>query len=176
MKVLEGLISRWITRLFCIFATFPTRGPRGLLCYVRQPRPSLLPGRNPVALPGTRGAVGASLTFLYKRTQPFSIFLQSRLNESGRSTPHSLFYAPSPHLCGTPGLITWPHRLRISTASHFAPQGQLQSDHASEHHCACVRVCAVAPPRPTPPLTIMPTLTTEKSSCQLWLIYTINIR
>ena len=67
MKVLEGLISRWITRLYCIFATFPTRGPRGLLCYVRQPRPSLLSGRNPMALPGTRGGVGASLTFLIQK-------------------------------------------------------------------------------------------------------------
>lgn len=45
MKVLEGLISRWITRLYRIFATFPTWDSRGLpvLCSpnlgITTPRP-----------------------------------------------------------------------------------------------------------------------------------------
>ena len=126
LKVLEGLISRWITRLYRIFATFPTRDPRGLpvLCSPTLAITTLRPKPRWLCL-GPEEKWERHSPFLNKRTQPFSIFLQSRSNESGRSTPPSLFYTPPPHLCGTPGVITWPHCLRISAAFHFAPRGQL---------------------------------------------------
>ena len=177
MKVLEGLISRWITRLYCIFATFPTRGPRGLLCYVRQPRPSLLSGRNPMALPGTRGGVGASLTFLIQKNTTF-FHLPAKPLEWVRT-----FHTSFPVLC-TVSSPLW-------NARSYNVASSLANLHSIALHTARLavvgprlwaplrmrtRVCAVAPPQPTPPLTFMPTLTSEMSPCQLWLIYTINIR
>lgn len=114
MKVLEGLISRWITRLYRIFATFPTRDPCGLPVLCSPTRAITIPRPKPRWLCLGLEKWERHSLFLNKRTQPFSIFLQSRLNESGRSTPHSLFYAQPPHLCGTPGLITWPHCLRCT--------------------------------------------------------------
>ena len=177
MKVLEGLISRWITRLYCIFATFPTRGPRGLLCYVRQPRPSLLSGRNPMALPGTRGGVGASLTFLIQKNTTF-FHLPAKPLEWVRT-----FHTSFPVLC-TVSSPLW-------NARSYNVASSLANLHSIALHTARLAVvgprlwaplrmrtcvCAVAPPQPTPPLTFMPTLTSEMSPCQLWLIYTINIR
>ena len=61
----EGIINLSISlRLYCTFATFPTRDPRGLpeLCS-RDPGHRYSQADTPcVALPRTRGGAGASLT------------------------------------------------------------------------------------------------------------------
>lgn len=136
MKVLEGLISRWITRLY--FCHFPHARPPWTSCALfANPGHHYSQAETPWLCLGPEKWERHS-PFLNKRTQPFSIFLQSRLNESRCSTPHSLFYAPPPHLCGTPGLITWPHPLRISAALHFAPQSSSPTTPLSitAHACA----------------------------------------
>lgn len=139
----EGIINLSISlRLYCTFAMFPTRDPRGLpeLCS-RDPGHHYSQADTPWPCLGPEEEWERHSPFLLQKNKTFSIALRRGCRAAWMTAdvPHFIpCFATPLHLRRTLGLSTRPHRQRISSALHFPPQGQFPKQLNSTAHAYCL--------------------------------------